>query len=266
MGEPWYSTAFGAHYPALYAHRDEGEARQCLALLRGGGVLVPPMLDMGCGDGRHLAALGPEAVGLDYSGHLLAAARRRHRSAPLVRGDMRCLPLGAASFSTVLSLFTAFGYFADDAQNALPVAEAARVLRPGGHWCLDFLDGDRLRTELGDGRPHERERTAGPLAVREVRRYDSNLATVSKTVALCALPGQARAAAELGVGPGGLGYTEQVRVFTLSEIDAMARSAGLERVQAWGGYDGCPLGDGDRWLLVFRRTGGDGGEHVPHRS
>ncbi len=31
---PWYASAFGAHYPLLYRHRDETEARRCLQLLR----------------------------------------------------------------------------------------------------------------------------------------------------------------------------------------------------------------------------------------
>ncbi|MBE0564554.1 MAG: class I SAM-dependent methyltransferase [Krumholzibacteria bacterium] len=255
MAEPWFTTAFGAHYRALYAHRDAEEARRCLALLRGAGALLPPVLDLGCGDGRHLQALtaadGP--LGLDLSAPLLAEARKRVPGARLLRGDMRSLPLRDASLGTVLSLFTAFGYFADDAENARPAAEAGRVLRPGGHWCLDLFDGDRVRAELGDGRPRPRDRSSGPLAVREVRRFDAATATVGKQVEVRPAPGQAAEAAALGISGDGLAYREMVRVYTLPEVDDLAAGAGFRRVAAWGGYAGEPLGGGSRWLLVYRR-------------
>ena len=255
MAEPWFATAFGAHYQALYAHRDGAEAARCLALLGGAGLLHAPILDLGCGDGRHLAALpaGAAALGLDYSADLLAAARDALPSAALVRGDMRCLPLADRSVSTVLSLFTAFGYFGSDRENERPAAEAARVLRRGGHWCLDLFDGDRLRHELGDGRPRPRQRSSGPLQVDEVRRFDPATATVRKEVRVCALEGCAAAAAALGIGPDGLAYAEEVRVYALAELDELAGRHGLVRVAAWGGYGGEALGAGERWLLVYRR-------------
>jgi len=257
--EPWYDVAFRAHYLALYAHRDDAEAARCLALLEAAGLLAGRLLDLGCGDGRHLQAL-PQATGLDYSADLLAAARHRAPSAPLVRGDMRRLPFADGSFAAVLSLFTAFGYFGDDGDRRT-AAEAARVLRPGGHWVLDLFDGDRVRSELGDGAEHVRERVAGPLAVHEARRFLAGEATVCKRVRLSAREGQAAAAAAAGVGGGGLGYEERVRVFTLGELEDLARCCGLVRVQAWGGYDGAPLGEGPRWILVYRKTGA--GEATP---
>jgi len=53
----------------------------------------------------------------------------------------------------------------------------------------------------------------------------------------------------------GLRYTEAVAVFDLAEMDALAGESGLTRVAAAGAYDGAALGDGDRWLLVYRRAG-----------
>ena len=127
---PWFQAAFGAHYTLLYAHRDETEARRCLELLPSLAPVMGPGLDLGCGDGRHLQLVrqaGQEAVGLDLSAHLLAlAVDRIGAGAPLVRGDMRHLPLVSGGFQTVLSLFTAFGYFGAPEANAEPVAEVAR--------------------------------------------------------------------------------------------------------------------------------------------
>ncbi len=256
MAESWFAMAFGAHYQVLYAHRDEAEAARCLALLGGAGLLHAPFLDLGCGDGRHLAALpqGAVAVGLDYSADLLAAARAALPSAALVRADMRRVPLADRSVSTVLSLFTAFGYFGSEPENERPAAEVARVLRSGGHWCLDLFDGDRLRAELGDGRRRPRQRCSGPLEVDEVRSYDAATATVRKEVRVRARDGCAAEAAALGIGADGLAYVEEVRVYALAELDALAGRHGLVRVAGWGGYGGEDLGAGERWLLVYRRV------------
>ena len=266
---PWYEAAFGAHYPVLYRHRDEAEAQRCLELLPQLAPLVPAdraaprtVLDLGCGDGRHLqwlAAAGQPAIGLDLSPQLLAlAAARRGLDAPLVRADMRNLPFVGGSFGAVLSLFTAFGYFGAPAANAGPVGEVGRVLTGGGHWFLDYFDGDRILTELGDGHAVVRERELEPLRVRESRRYAAVTRQVVKLVELEPLPGHEPAAAAAGVGPAGLRYTERVAVFTIAELDELAGGAGLVRVAAAGGYNGEALGAGPRWVLVYRKEGGRG--------
>jgi hypothetical protein len=82
---------------------------------------------------------------------------------------------------------------------------------------------------------------------------------VAKHVTVRAAPGCAAEAAALGVGEGGLAYEERVRVYALDELDALAGAAGLDRVAAWGGYGGEPLGGGGRWVLAYRRRG-EGGD------
>lgn len=266
MSGEWYRKAFGAHYPVLYAHRDEAEAGRCLDLLPELAPLAPgidlPILDLGCGDGRHLAMLkerGHRAFGMDLSPDLLAAARQRgelQQFPGLVRADMRALPFQPGSFVSVLSLFTAFGYFSSDEDNQLVVNQISEVLAEGGHWFLDYLDGDTVRAELGDGQRRDRRRETGPLVVEESRILRES--RVMKDVILTAREGAINEAAALGVPEEGLRYRESVAVFNLEEIDGMTARAGLRRVASAGGYEGQKLGEGTRWILVYCKVGKEG--------
>lgn len=102
--------------------------------LRDGATVV----DIGCGTGRHAAALaqaGCRPVGVDISEGLLRAAAGRGAGVRLVRADARRLPLRDAAADAVISLCQgAFGI--TPGGDALVLQEAARVLRPGGRLAL----------------------------------------------------------------------------------------------------------------------------------
>ena len=108
----------------------EAALRGLLGLLRLGSVL-----DVASGDCAIAELLAPRARGitcLDVSTTVLAAGRRRLAHLPHVsfrRGDMHALPFRDASFDNVL-LLACLGYADDPART---VAEAARVLEPGGN-------------------------------------------------------------------------------------------------------------------------------------
>jgi SAM-dependent methyltransferase len=263
--EQWYRTAFGAHYPLLYGHRDEAEAALCLELLprlaplalseaRCGGRV----LDLGCGDGRHLAQLATSSVsafGLDLSQPLLDAATERlleAGSAPLVRADMQALPYRNGVFCSVLSLFTAFGYFGALEDHRAMVNQIARVLAPGGHWFLDYLDADRIKSELAGGEPVVRSREAGPLIATETKILSAEKDRVIKTVDIRPRSGRLDEAAALDITAEGLVYREEVALFSIEELDALTADLGLRRVAEAGSYRGDRLGDGDRWILVYQ--------------
>ena len=93
---------------------------------------LPPdlgiLLDVGCGNGRILAALrrahpAATAVGIDISAGIL-----REVPPPVAVGDAARLPVGNGSADVVLALHML--YHVEDP--AAAVAETARVLRPGG--------------------------------------------------------------------------------------------------------------------------------------
>jgi SAM-dependent methyltransferase len=91
--------------------------------------LEGPVLDVGCGEGRLAALLvddGVPWVGVDSSPTQLAANPHR----PVVLADMRRLPFRDGVFGEVAHLWCL--YHLDDPTEA--VAEARRVLRPGGRY------------------------------------------------------------------------------------------------------------------------------------
>ena len=115
---------------------------------------VGDLLDIGTGTGRMLELFGPlveRAVGVDLSREMLAVARARLEQAGLrncqVRhADMYQLPMPSATVDLAL-IYQVLHYAEEPAE---VVAEAARVLRPGGRLVVvDFARHtlDSLRTD-----------------------------------------------------------------------------------------------------------------------
>lgn len=237
--EPWYRRWFGVRYLELYPHRDRSEAREAVGLLLDLASPPGPILDLGCGAGRHLEAFrerGREAVGLDLSAPLLAEAARI--GAPrLVRGDMRRLPFVGGSFGAVTSFFTSFGYFRDPADDRRVLREAARVLRPEGVLLLDYLNAPKVRRELVP----EDEREIGGRRVRQRRWIEDG--AVKKRIEVD----------PDGDGAGSV-YHERVRLYGLDELEEMLRRRGFRVLERLGEYDGSPYRpDSSRAILLGRR-------------
>jgi dolichol-phosphate mannosyltransferase len=90
-----------------------------------GWVGAPPVVDVGCGSSRIIADL-PEALGVDIRQNKLRWLRPRH--ARLTRASGDALPLRDASVGTLIT-----SEVIEHVTNADEhLAEAARVLRPGG--------------------------------------------------------------------------------------------------------------------------------------
>jgi ubiquinone/menaquinone biosynthesis C-methylase UbiE/DNA-binding transcriptional ArsR family regulator len=134
-------------------HVDEGEVEAALIrLLPDHGVR--DLLDIGTGAGRRARSCGPRvqhAVGIDLSREMLAVARVNIERAGLRHGsvrqaDMYQLPFPGGSFDAVV--IHQVLHYAE--RPSAVIAEAGRVLRPGGHLLVtDFLphDLEQLRSE-----------------------------------------------------------------------------------------------------------------------
>lgn len=101
--------------------------------------LVPPpgraTLEIGCGEGRvarDLAARGHHVTGVDASPTLLAAAQALDPEGEYVLADAADLPLSDETFELVV----AYNSLMDVDDMPAAVREAARVLRPGGYFCV----------------------------------------------------------------------------------------------------------------------------------
>lgn len=109
------------------------------------------ILDIACGQGRHtleLARRGYRVAGLDYCAGYLAEARRRRRREKLdkriylVRGDMRqaARHFPPATFDLAIILFTSLGFFARRSDDCRVIAQAAKLLKPGGKLVINTLN------------------------------------------------------------------------------------------------------------------------------
>ncbi len=135
---------------ALYLPEQDVEAAMLAALENdsGEGFFCADLLDVGTGTGRVLEILGPHVVrgtGIDSSREMLAVARAALEKAGLAncqvrQADMYNLPFPADAVDLVT--IHQVLHYADDP--AAAVAEAARILRPGGRLLIvDFLPHDQ---------------------------------------------------------------------------------------------------------------------------
>ena len=144
----------------------EAMARAALQLLDPGEVL-----DIASGDGVLAELLGPRAaryVCIDSSPKVVAAARERlrgQRNVEVREGDMHALEFADGSFDLVL-LMHALTY---SERPAAAVAEAARVLRPGGRLLATTLARHEHRNAVA---PYGHANLG--FSLRELRRLASS--------------------------------------------------------------------------------------------
>ncbi len=133
--DPRRHRAWDAQNPGNAAIRDE-LARAVLAVLAAGdprGLLV----DAGCGSGWWLARLLAEGiapsrlVGVELLADRADAARERAPGTRIAHGDIRELPVQDRSCALV-TMFTVLSGMAGAADVEAALAEARRVLAPGG--------------------------------------------------------------------------------------------------------------------------------------
>ncbi|HET7228768.1 MAG TPA: class I SAM-dependent methyltransferase [Longimicrobium sp.] len=241
-GEEWFAEWFGAEYLQLYPHRDDAEAEHAAALIARHAAIAADavVLDLACGAGRHVEHLrehGYRAFGLDLSYDLLRVARED--GLPVLRGDMRELPVRTGAVGMVTSFFTSFGYFPDAHDDQRVLGEIRRVLAPGGLFAVDFLNADRVRERL---RPRD-EVEIGRRRVVQTRELVEEGRVVQKTIEIYE-PGRRQPRV----------FYERVRLYGAGELEQMMERAHIEPFAAFGDYSGRPLGPAAPRVILMGRA------------
>lgn len=221
----WFEEWFGEEYLRLYPHRDDHEAERAVSLITRSVSLQPGwrVLDVACGAGRHARAFeaaGARCTGLDLSATLLQVARGLTR-APLVRADMRQLPIRPGSMDLTVNLFTSFGYFEQDAEHTAALGEMILTVRPGGWFVIDFLNPEAVRRQLV---PEETVALPGST-VQISRSVSRDGRYVCKTIRT----------------PSGKRFRERVRLFDPEDMSRMLQQSGVTVRHRFGDYDAAPL-------------------------
>ena len=221
----WFEEWFGEDYLRLYPHRDDADARRAVDLIARTVELQHGwrVLDVACGAGRHARAFveaGARCFGLDLSATLLRVARQV-TDAPLIRADMRQLPVRPASMHLTVNLFTSFGYFDRDEEHRAALEEMISTVRPGGWFVIDFLNPAAVRRGLV---PEQTVELPGQT-LRVSRSVSPDGRYVCKSI-------RARQ---------GKHFLERVRLFEPDQIAGMMENAGVRVRHRFGDYDGSVL-------------------------
>lgn len=219
--DDWYAHWFGPRYDALYGHRSPEQAeRQVQFLLKTMGPLQGRVLDLGCGAGRHLAALRKmqqKVFGLDLSAWLLSQAQKQH--SPLVRASMSALPFQPSSFEAVFSFFSSFGYFPTKAEDLQILDQMLNLIQIEGFLFLDLPNKAAVVQGLYDS-----EHEIDGEQIFQSRRLEGDC--VVKKISWHQKDGQVKT------------YFEKLRLFEQKEMEQILSSRNLEIIEIYGDEHG----------------------------
>jgi SAM-dependent methyltransferase len=146
----------------------------------GRGLHGRSLLDVGCGTGLVLRLAherGADVHGVDVVAGMLELAQRAEPSAHLLLADLQDLPLDDGRFDVVTAV-NAFQFAGDP---VAAVAEAARVLAPGGVVVASFFDRPELsettvvHEAMSALSPPTREGDHAPYALAAPGNYEAAL-------------------------------------------------------------------------------------------
>lgn len=223
------------------SRRETGAMLELLGLPAGARVL-----DVPCGWGRHtnlLPAAGVTAVGADRSVPLLrrAAGDARQRALPprFAAADLRALPFRAGEFDAVVNVFTSLGLFERDADEIAALAEARRVLRPGGALLLESMHRDDVVCAYASS---DEWTLPDGTEVSVERRFDAVRGVSHETM-------RWRRDGESGR------KQHTLRLRTATEIARLLRAAGFGPVRYFGDWDGREFGHDSPRLIAHAERG-----------
>lgn len=235
--EEWFDSPL---YEKLYAYRNEEEAELLAGLIENEipKERYPEILDLGCGRGRHshtLAEKGYHVTGIDLSEQAIQKARRIAAERNLdnvtfLVSDMR-KPL-SRKFDAVLNLFTSFGYFIDDSENASVFDSVEKMVKNNGRFLVDYMNAEKVRENL------VAEETGVYQDINySIMRWIENNMVFKKIV--FNLNGESKS------------YTERVKLYGEEWFKEELLKRGFEIYRCYGSYDGEPFNPKSSSRLIF---------------
>lgn len=241
----WFERWFDQpEYHILYGHRSQNEADGFVHTIMDRSLLgdgVQRILDIGCGSGRHAAAMssyGHEVVGMDLSQNNIASAQSLHSTSAakieFILGDMRKVQdyFAPDSFDAVTMLFTSFGYFQDDQEHLETLRSIRQVLKGKGTFILDFLNLEHVIEHLT---PAE-HMTKGGINFHIHRRVANGW--IEKSIEFVDCEGASQH------------HVERVRAFAPSQLNEMLEQAGFHSQSQFGNYHLHPLGKSSHRCII----------------
>lgn len=238
----WFESWFDSpYYHILYRHRDTRDAQRFMSNLIEALPLRPNdrILDLACGKGRHaiyLNSMGLDVVGVDLSEQNIAHAQQRENERlHFAEHDMREV-FEPRAFDVVLNLFTSFGYFEGDQENAQVIAAATRNLKAEGVLLVDFMNVAQVLNNLKTGEEQEHE------GIRFHIRRELEAGYIVKRIHFQDQGRQHR-------------FQERVKALSKDDFLRYFQHAGLEILHIWGDYELSPFQPetSDRLIMVGRR-------------
>lgn len=236
-----YGDGIADVYDEWYTGTDPGPVVERLVSLAGEG----PALELGIGTGRvaiPLAAAGVEVHGIDASEAMLGRLRGKPgaESIRATLGDFADLDLGER-FSLVFVVFNTFFSLLEQDDQVRCFRSVAVHLEPGGRFLLECFVPDLGRFDRG-------QRFAVHAIDDDGVRIE---ATLHDPVAQ-----KVRSRVVVMTENGNRLYPLQARYCWPSELDLMARIAGLDLEHRWGGWSEEPFtAASSGHVSVYRKAG-----------
>ncbi|MFF1551096.1 class I SAM-dependent methyltransferase [Rhodococcus erythropolis] len=135
-------SARSQEYTDLFGHMDSTHASDRALVTSWAATLTGRVLDAGCGPGQwtdFLAQRGLAVSGIDLVPEFVERARDQYPDLSFEVGGFEALDVEADSLGGVLSWYSLIHHHPQDIET--PLAEFARVIRPGGGLLVGFFEG-----------------------------------------------------------------------------------------------------------------------------
>jgi SAM-dependent methyltransferase len=197
-----------------------------------------PLLDVGCGHGRHSALLDAQLrPARRVLGVELDAASLAGRSAEVlaVRGDFRALPLASQAFAGAFAWYSTLFVLETDEAHLAALRELHRCLKPGGRLVVQTVPFERLAQSPRAG--FQRTLPDGAL-LEESSLFDPETGIDEGKRTLRLPDGRV------------LSGTYRIRYYPLPRLQALFDAAGFSFGWAHGDLEGRPLESRSHELIL----------------